>query len=37
LDFVGDRNDANVRRALAALAGAAESVRIFGSYPRAET
>jgi prephenate dehydratase len=36
LDFVGDRNDANVRRALAALAGAAESVRIFGSYPRAE-
>ena len=37
LDFVGDRNDANVRRALAALAGAAESVRIFGSYPKAET
>jgi len=36
LDFIGDRNDANVRRALAALAGAAESVRIFGSYPRAE-
>jgi prephenate dehydratase len=36
LDFVGDRKDANVRRALAALAGAAESVRIFGSYPRAE-
>ena len=37
LDFMGDRKDANVRRALAALAGAAESVRIFGSYPRAET
>jgi len=36
LDFIGDRKDANVRRALAALAGAAESVRIFGSYPRAE-
>jgi prephenate dehydratase len=36
LDFIGDRNNANVRRALAALAGAAESVRIFGSYPRAE-
>jgi len=36
LDFVGDRKDANVRRALAALAGAAESVRIFGSYPKAE-
>ena len=36
LDFVGDRNDANVRRALAALTGAAESVRIFGSYPKAE-
>jgi prephenate dehydratase len=37
LDFMGDRNDANVRRALAALTGAAESVRIFGSYPKAET
>jgi prephenate dehydratase len=36
LDFTGDRKDANVRRALAALAGAAESVRIFGSYPKAE-
>jgi prephenate dehydratase len=32
LDFMGDRQDANVRRALAALTGAAESVRIFGSY-----
>ena len=37
LDFMGDRADDNVRRALAALTGAAESVRIFGSYPKAET
>jgi len=37
LDFIGDRQDPHVRRALAALAGAAESVRIFGSYYKAET
>jgi prephenate dehydratase len=36
LDFIGDRQDPHVRRALAALAGAAESVRIFGSYYKAE-
>jgi prephenate dehydratase len=36
LDFMGDRQDPHVRRALAALAGVAESVRIFGSYSKAE-
>jgi hypothetical protein len=30
-----DRTDPRVRRALAALAGCVESLRIFGSYPKA--
>ena len=36
LDFVGDRNTPAARRALASLTHVAESLRIFGSYPRAE-
>jgi len=36
LDFVGDRNSPAARRALAALTHVAESLRIFGTYPRAE-
>ncbi len=36
LDFLGDRNAPAVRRALASLTLVAESLRIFGSYPRAE-
>jgi prephenate dehydratase len=36
LDFLGDRNSPPVRRALASLTMVAESLRIFGSYPRAE-
>jgi prephenate dehydratase len=36
LDFVGDRNSPGARRALASLTLVAESLRIFGTYPRAE-
>jgi prephenate dehydratase len=36
LDFMGDRNTPAARRALASLTMVAESLRIFGSYPRAE-
>jgi prephenate dehydratase len=36
LDFLGDRNAPAVRRALASLTMVAESLRIFGTYPRAE-
>jgi prephenate dehydratase len=36
LDFVGDRNSPAARRALASLALVVESLRIFGTYPRAE-
>ena len=36
LDFIGDRNAPAARRALASLTMVAESLRIFGSYPRAE-
>jgi prephenate dehydratase len=36
LDFMGDRNAPAARRALASLTLVAESLRIFGSYPRAE-
>lgn len=36
LDFLGDRNAPAARRALASLTLVAESLRIFGSYPRAE-
>ena len=36
LDFIGDRNAPAARRALASLTLVAESLRIFGSYPRAE-
>ena len=36
LDFMGDRNSPAARRALASLTLVAESLRIFGSYPRAE-
>jgi prephenate dehydratase len=36
LDFMGDRNAPAARRALASLTMVAESLRIFGSYPRAE-
>jgi len=36
LDFMGDRNTPAARRALSSLALVAESLRIFGSYPRAE-
>jgi prephenate dehydratase len=36
LDFMGDRNSPPARRALASLTLVAESLRIFGSYPRAE-
>ncbi len=35
LDLVGDREEPRVARALAELEGLAESVRVFGSYPRA--
>lgn len=35
IDFIGDRTDPRVRRALASLAGCVESLRIFGSYPKA--
>jgi prephenate dehydratase len=35
LDFLGDRTDAPVQRALAQLTAHAESLRILGSYPRA--
>jgi prephenate dehydratase len=35
LDFLGDRTDAPVQRALAHLAAQAENLRILGSYPRA--
>jgi prephenate dehydratase len=34
LDFIGDRSDPAIQRALAHLAGLAESLRILGSYPR---
>ena len=37
LDFIGERTSPRVRRAIAALASSAESLRIFGTYPRAET
>jgi prephenate dehydratase len=36
LDFMGDRNTPAARKALASLTLVAESLRIFGSYPRAE-
>lgn len=36
LDFLGDRNSPAARRALASLTMVAESLRIFGTYPRAE-
>jgi prephenate dehydratase len=36
LDFLGDRNMPAARRALASLTMVAESLRIFGTYPRAE-
>jgi prephenate dehydratase len=36
LDFLGDRNTPAARRALASLTMVAESLRIFGTYPRAE-
>ena len=36
LDFLGDRNAPAARRALASLTLVAESLRIFGSYPRGE-
>ena len=36
LDFLGDRNTPAARRALAGLTHVAESLRIFGTYPRAE-
>ena len=36
LDFLGDRNTPAARRALASLTLVAESLRIFGTYPRAE-
>jgi prephenate dehydratase len=36
LDFMGDRNAPATRKALASLTLVAESLRIFGSYPRAE-
>ncbi len=36
LDFMGDRNAPGARKALASLTLVAESLRIFGSYPRAE-
>jgi prephenate dehydratase len=34
LDFIGDRSEQHVERALANLAELAESVRVLGSYPR---
>lgn len=37
LDFLGDGTDAPVARALTRLTTLAESVRILGSYPKAET
>jgi prephenate dehydratase len=36
LDFLGDRNTPAARRALASLTLVAESLRIFGTYPRAD-
>jgi prephenate dehydratase len=36
LDFLGDRNTPAARRALSSLTHVAESLRIFGSYPRGE-
>ena len=36
LDFMGDRNAPAAQRALSSLTLVAESLRIFGSYPRAE-
>jgi prephenate dehydratase len=36
LDFLGDRADAPVQRALAHLAAHAENLRILGSYPKAD-
>jgi prephenate dehydratase len=36
LDFLGDRNTPAARRALASLTHVAESLRIFGTYPRGE-
>jgi prephenate dehydratase len=36
LDFSGDRNSPAARKALAGLTMVAESLRIFGTYPRAE-
>jgi len=36
LDFLGDRNSPAARKALANLTMVAESLRIFGTYPRAE-
>jgi len=36
LDFLGDRNDPPIGRALARLAGLAENLRLLGSYPKAE-
>jgi prephenate dehydratase len=37
LDFIGDPEEAPVGRALARLRAASESVRLLGTYPRAET
>jgi prephenate dehydratase len=37
LDFAGDAADPPVARALAAVAAQAETVRVLGSYPRAES
>ena len=36
LDFLGDRNSPAARRALASLTMVAESLRIFGTYPKGE-
>jgi prephenate dehydratase len=36
LDFLGDRNTPAARKALASLTMVAESLRIFGTYPRGE-
>lgn len=36
LDFLGDRADGPVQRAMARLTGIAENLRVLGSYPRGE-
>jgi prephenate dehydratase len=36
LDFIGDRAEERIQRALAHLAASAESLRILGSYPKGE-